>query len=110
MKPKEFHSLADVHPDDVLTPKIAAALIQRKAGYIRAQIRDGELAARDRGGWLIKGRDYLEWLDSAPKSTDLENLEPEAPPILTDNGASTSREKVSARMANLSLQSGIASR
>ena len=58
---KRFETLADVGPKDVLTPEIAARLIHRKAGYIRARIRERELKAVDRGGWLIRGEDFLQW-------------------------------------------------
>jgi hypothetical protein len=110
MMPKEFRSLSDVGPDDVLTPKIAAALIHRKAGYIRARIREKKLLARDVGGWLIKGSDFLQWLDTTPKSIDLENSKNQAQPTQEANGASMSHERASARMASNFLRSAIASR
>jgi hypothetical protein len=68
---KQFHSLADVDPKDVLTPEIAARLIYRKAGYIRARIREGELKANDRGGWLIRGSDFLQWAEREKSTNEI---------------------------------------
>jgi hypothetical protein len=113
MTAKEFHSIGDVHPDDVLTPIIAASLIHRKAGFIRERIRKGEIVARDRGGWLIKGKDFLAWLerdDERQTSTGSENLRVEAPAIREASGASTSPKRAAAQMASLSRRRGIGSR
>ncbi len=104
---KQYHSLADVDPKDVLTPEIAARLIHRKAGYIRARIREKELKAVDRGGWLIKGEDFLQWLGWCEPIIDLANLEQPAQNTLADNGASMSRKRDAARMASLSQQNAI---
>jgi hypothetical protein len=109
---KEFRTLADVSPEDVLTPKIAAALIHRKEAFIRKRIRTKELPASNRGGYLINGGDFLLWLkgDDTKKNTGSENSDNPPPPIPAASGASMSTPALAAKMASLSLQRGIASR
>jgi hypothetical protein len=109
---KEFRTLADVLPEDVLTPKIAAALIHRKEGFIRKRIRAKEIPARNRGGYLIRGEDFLSWLqgDDPKKPTVSGNSEAQALLTRAANGASMSTPAIAAKMASLSLPKGIVSR
>ncbi len=92
------------------TPEIAARLIYRRAGYIRARIRDGELRAYRRGGWLIKGEDFLAWLGWLDPTTGSDGIAHPVCDTPKAKGASTSRATDAARMARLSQHDARGSR
>ena len=95
MRMSEHPTLADLHEEQVYTPKQVADILKVPSRLVVKAFRAGDLTGIELGPKTIRltGRSVQEWLNRKNSNTNWASSDEQVESSQTDSGASTSNKK-----------------